>query len=91
MSCGRVFNTKAARGNTTTTATAAATVAVAGKPQARIPAISSGVPVIPPMLAPSMAVDMARPWNCSNHGASVLPTVFVDRQAMPTPSVRKAA
>jgi len=70
-------------------AMAAARVAVVVNPHVRIPASSNGVPVIPPMLAPSMAVDMALPCNRSNHGAKVLPTILVDRQAMPTPSIKK--
>lgn len=56
-------------------AMAAARVAVVVNPHVRIPASSNGVPVIPPMLAPSMAVDMALPCNRSNHGAKVLPTI----------------
>ena len=50
-----------------------------------------GVPAMPPTLAPSEAIDTARPWKRSNHGASVVATAVVERQAQPTPITRNTA
>jgi len=46
---------------------------------------------MPPMLAPSRAVDIARPWCRSNQGDSVVLIAVLDRQAQPTPSTANVA
>jgi len=64
----------------------AATGVVVSWPHRWMPPKSKDVLTMPSKLAPSMAVDIARPYNRSNQGASVLPAVLVDRQTISKPS-----
>ena len=91
MSCGRCFSTNQASGSSTASATTAAIVVVAAKPAWAMPNNRIGTPAMPPTLAPSEAIDTARPWYFSNHGASAVATAVMERQAQPTPITMNAA
>jgi len=59
--CGRLRSTSAASGSTTAMAKTPATIVVDANPIREIPNSSAGAPRIPPALAPSDAIDTARP------------------------------
>ena len=90
-SCGRWRKIKKLTDHTVLNNIRATMIIALLKPNQAIKASRMGTPTMPPILAPSIAVETARPWCRSNQGASEEVIAVVDKQDQPRPIRAKDA